>query len=598
MMEKSEHIHLLDEATINQIAAGEVIERPASVVKELIDNSLDAGASDIRVEIEGAGSKSITVIDDGSGIGRDEVPLAFTKHSTSKIESKDDLHRIITLGFRGEALSSIAAVSRVELISRTADCLSAVKIGVEGGLVGDATETGSSVGTRVEVRDLFYNTPARRKYLKSKRTELSHITDTVTRQALGNPGVAFTLLNEGKVVLRCGQGGLFDRMVQVLGADVARQLIPLEYKDDLLSLWGYISKPGYYRSNREMNYFFINGRNISSPAISNAVRLGYYTMLPKGRYPAAVFNVKINLEEVDVNVHPAKRYVRLSRENEIMDGITEAVEQALKQEKLVPEVKPSRTMTMQSSLGSPEKPTSREPISSESPVIRENTSNYTAPPRDTQRRLKSSERALAEEKAQPERVESGVSDARILGQVNNLYIVAETDEGILLIDQHAAHERIMYEQISRKVKHDWQELISPVTVDLTTREKVLLEEYIPYLEDLGFSLSEFGTQTYVITTVPTVMGKIEDPSVVYDLLADLFAQGRVKEKKGMEDMLCKTMACRSAIKAGAPCNMEQMQNLLDQLEKTENPYTCPHGRPTMITLGKAELDKLFKRTGV
>ncbi|ATU09127.1 DNA mismatch repair endonuclease MutL [Methanohalophilus portucalensis] len=597
-MEKPEHIHLLDEATINQIAAGEVIERPASVVKELIDNSLDSGASDIRVEIEGAGSKNITVIDDGSGIGRDEVPLAFTKHSTSKIESKDDLHRIITLGFRGEALSSIAAVSRVELISRTADCLSAVKIGVEGGLVGEATETGSSVGTRVEVRDLFYNTPARRKYLKSKRTELSHITDTVTRQALGNPGVAFTLLNEGKVVLRCGKGELFDRMVQVLGADVARQLIPLEYEDGLLSLWGYISKPGYYRSNREMNYFFINGRNISSPAISNAVRLGYYTMLAKGRYPAAVLNVKINLEEVDVNVHPAKRYVRLSRENEIMDGITAAVEQALKQEKLVPEVKPSRTMTMQSSLASPEKPTSKEPVSSESPVIRENTSNYTAPPRDTQRRLKSSERAMAEEKAQPERVGSGVSDARILGQVNDLYIVAETDEGILLIDQHAAHERIMYEQISRKVKHDWQELISPVTVDLTTREKVLLEEYIPYLENLGFSLSEFGTQTYVITTVPTVMGKIEDPSVVYDLLADLFAQGRVKEKKGMEDMLCKTMACRSAIKAGASCNMEQMQNLLDQLEKTENPYTCPHGRPTMITLGKAELDKLFKRTGV
>ncbi|RNI15685.1 DNA mismatch repair endonuclease MutL [Methanohalophilus sp. RSK] len=597
-MEKPEHIHLLDEATINQIAAGEVIERPASVVKELIDNSLDAGASDIRVEIEGAGSKSITVIDDGSGIGRDEALLAFTKHSTSKIESKDDLHRIITLGFRGEALSSIAAVSRVELISRTADCLSAVKIGVEGGLVGEATETGSSVGTRVEVRDLFYNTPARRKYLKSKRTELSHITDTVTRQALGNPGVAFTLLNEGKVVLRCGKGELFDRMVQVLGADVARQLIPLEYKDDLLSLWGYISKPGYYRSNREMNYFFINGRNISSPAISNAVRLGYYTMLPKGRYPAAVLNVKINLEEVDVNVHPAKRYVRLSREYEIMDGITAAVEQALKQEKLVPEVKPSRTMTMQSSLASPEKPTSKESVSAESPVIREKTSNYTAPPRDTQRRLKSSERAMAEEKAQPERVGSGVSEAHILGQVNDLYIVAETDEGLLLIDQHAAHERIMYEQISRRVKHDWQELISPVTVDLSTREKVLLEEYIPYLEDLGFSLSEFGTQTYVITTVPTVMGKIEDPSVVYDLLADLFARGRVKEKKGMEDMLCKTMACRSAIKAGAPCNMEQMQNLLDQLEKTENPYTCPHGRPTMITLGKAELDKLFKRTGV
>jgi DNA mismatch repair protein MutL len=597
-MEKPEHIHLLDEATINQIAAGEVIERPASVVKELIDNSLDAGASDIRVEIEGAGSKSITVIDDGSGIGRDEVPLAFTKHSTSKIESKDDLHRIITLGFRGEALSSIAAVSRVELISRTADCLSAVKIGVEGGLVGEVTETGSSVGTRVEVRDLFYNTPARRKYLKSKRTELSHITDTVTRQALGNPGVAFTLLNEGKVVLRCGQGGLFDRMVQVLGADVARQLIPLEYKDDLLSLWGYISKPGYYRSNREMNYFFVNGRNISSPAISNAVRLGYYTMLPKGRYPAAVLNVGINLEEVDVNVHPAKRYVRLSRENEIMDGITAAVEQALKQEKLVSEVKASRTTTMQSSLASSEKTTPKKPISSESPVLRESTPNYSAPTRDTQRRLKSSERAFAEEKAQPERVGSGVSDARILGQVNDLYIVAETDEGILLIDQHAAHERIMYEQISRRVKHDWQELISPVTVDLTTREKVLLEEYIPCLENLGFSLSEFGTQTYVITTVPTVMGKIEDPSVVHDLLADLFEQGRVKEKKGMEDMLCKTMACRSAIKAGAPCNMEQMQNLLDQLEKTENPYTCPHGRPTMITLGKAELDKLFKRTGV
>jgi DNA mismatch repair protein MutL len=587
-MTEHSRIHVLDEETVNKIAAGEVIERPASVVKELVENSIDASATDIRVEIEGSGSKSIIVADNGEGMGKTDAELAFTKHATSKIQSVDDLEGVITLGFRGEALSSIAAVSRVELVSRQQASLSAVQVRVSGGFIEETGETGAAPGTRIVVRDLFYNTPARRKYLKSARTELSHITDTVMRLALAHPELSFTLLSEGKVLLRAPAGAGFDRLVQLLGADIAKIMVPVHHEGELVSVSGYVSKPALSRAGKDMQYFFVNGRSIASSAISNAVLLGYYTLIPKGRQPLAVLDVRVNSGDVDVNVHPAKRHVRFSKESGVMDDITRAVEGALSEEDLVPEIKNPKATSFQAPLAKRPDPGVG--------IVRESGSKYQAPARDTERRLKRSERRF-DSAPSPDREIPDLENMRIVGQVHDLYIIAETGDGIMLVDQHAAHERIMYEQIRGRAKPGWQELLEPVTVDLTSREQVLMQEYIPYLEEAGFALSEFGQGTYIITSVPSVFGKLRQPSVIHDLISEILAAGSLKDKNAIYDHMYKTMACRAAIKGGAPCTTEQIENLLRQLRMAENPYTCPHGRPTMVYLTENEIARLFKRTG-
>ncbi|MDK2892443.1 DNA mismatch repair endonuclease MutL [Methanohalophilus sp.] len=589
-MDDNHRIHVLDEETINKIAAGEVIERPASVVKELVENSIDASATDIRVEIRGSGSKMISVMDNGEGMSREDARLAFTKHATSKIKNIEDIQAVLTLGFRGEALSSIAAVSRVELVSRKHDALSAVKVHVNGGIVEEVSEIGSSPGTKVVVKDLFYNTPARRKYLKSPRTELSHITDTVMRLALGNPQVSFTLVSEGRVTLRAPAGDIFDRIIQLLGSDIAKSMLPVNYEGELVTVSGYISKPEISRTGKDMQYFFVNGRSIASVAMSNAILLGYYTLLPKGRYPLAVLDVRVNLREVDVNVHPAKRRVRFSRESDVMDDLTRAVENTLADQELVPEAKLAKKQPFQTSLHS------GKPVhEAGSPVIKESKAAYRAPLKDTERRLKRSEREL--EGKSPDNVAFVLKDMRVVGQVHNLYIIVETEDGIMLIDQHAAHERIMYEQIRKKAAGGWQELLEPVTIDLTPREKVIMQEYIPYFEEMGFAISEFGPSTYIITAVPHVFGKVQDPSGIRDLVSEILSTGRIQDKSSIYDHMYKTMACRAAIKAGASCTVAQMRNLLEQLEMAENPFTCPHGRPTVIRLTMDELARLFRRTG-
>lgn len=589
-MDDNHRIHVLDEETINKIAAGEVIERPASVVKELVENSIDASATDIRVEIRGSGSKMISVMDNGEGMSREDARLAFTKHATSKIKNIEDIQAVLTLEFRGEALSSIAAVSRVELVSRKHDALSAVKVHVNGGIVEEVSEIGSSPGTKVVVKDLFYNTPARRKYLKSPRTELSHITDTVMRLALGNPQVSFTLVSEGRVTLRAPAGDIFDRIIQLLGSDIAKSMLPVNYEGELVTVSGYISKPEISRTGKDMQYFFVNGRSIASVAMSNAILLGYYTLLPKGRYPLAVLDVRVNLREVDVNVHPAKRRVRFSRESDVMDDLTRAVENTLADQELVPEAKLAKKQPFQTSLHS------GKPVhEAGSPVIKESKAAYRAPLKDTERRLKRSEREL--EGKSPDNVAFVLKDMRVVGQVHNLYIIVETEDGIMLIDQHAAHERIMYEQIRKKAAGGWQELLEPVTIDLTPREKVIMQEYIPYFEEMGFAISEFGPSTYIITAVPHVFGKVQDPSGIRDLVSEILSTGRIQDKSSIYDHMYKTMACRAAIKAGASCTVAQMRNLLEQLEMAENPFTCPHGRPTVIRLTMDELARLFRRTG-
>src|SRR5665647_1221277 len=642
-------IRLLDKDTINKIAAGEVIERPASVVKELIDNSIDAEATDIRIEVEKGGKNSILIRDNGCGMSRADALIAYKKHATSKLTRIEDLDTISTMGFRGEALASITAVAKVEILTRPPEEITGTKIVIHGGKVLESSDAGTAPGTSVHVKDLFYNTPARRKYLKSDRTELAHITDTVMQLALANPDTSFTLLNEGKPVIRnAGSNDLFNSIVNLLGPETARSMLPLKHKTEDFEIQGYISKPETTRAESDHLFLFVNNRPVASRAIASAVRAGYYTKIPKGRYPVAVLSLVLDPGEVDVNVHPRKAEVRFSREKELEDAVTGAVGKVLSEHGLVPEIREKGSRAFQKPFevsGSSgrlqvseaqetfQKKIAETEVSDKSGVpenisktLREKAETYTYPVKDTERKLRKSERLIdfAGEKGAQEtlrvkeqdsrlgeekekiNIEEGqkpkpktntdpLEDLRVIGQVSKMYILAEKGEDLVLIDQHAAHERILYEQVLRIKKSRVQELITPMTIDLTPKEKVLMEEYIPYLEEYGFGISEFGDNTYVVTFVPEVFGRLEDPELIHDVVSDLLASGKVKKETGISEKVCKTLACRAAIKGGAACSPRQMEELIEQLKKAENPYSCPHGRPTVITFTKSELDRMFAR---
>ena len=671
MEEQGNKIRILDRDTINKIAAGEVIERPASVVKELVDNSIDAGATEIRIEVEKGGKHSILIRDNGCGMSRADALLSYKKHATSKLTRIEDLDTVSTMGFRGEALASITAIAKVEILTRPREEITGTKMVIHGGKVQETSDAGTAPGTSIHVKELFYNTPARRKYLKSDRNELAHITDTVMRLALANPGISFTLLSEGKQIIRnTGSKDLFKSLVNLLGPDTARSMLSLEYRTEDFEIRGYISKPETHRGGSDQLYVFVNTRPVTSRAISTSVREGYYTKIPKGRYPVAVLALTLDPGEVDVNVHPRKAEVRFSREKEVGDAVIRAVEKVLSEHGLAPEVREKEGKRVQKTFeGSgpsekiqaqeapvtlPEKGATEEiekaagketgkeaEVQEEARVpesgnrlLREKSEAYTYPIKDTEKRLKKSERLLDAERAgvpevlkegnqgskkeeenagekANERINAGerqsqkpkqkantniLEDLRIIGQVSKMYILAEKGEDLVLIDQHAAHERVLYEQVLRTKKSRVQELIAPVVIELTPKEKVLMEEYIPYLEEYGFGISEFGDNTYVVTFVPEVFGRLEDTSVIHDVISDLLAEGKVKRDTGVSEKVSKTLACRAAIKGGAACNSRQMEELIEQLKAAENPYSCPHGRPTVITFTKGELDRMFART--
>ncbi|WP_440945991.1 DNA mismatch repair endonuclease MutL [Methanosarcina sp. T3] len=676
MEEQGNKIRILDRDTINKIAAGEVIERPASVVKELVDNSIDAGATEIRIEVEKGGKHSILIRDNGCGMNRADALLSYEKHATSKLTRIEDLDTVSTMGFRGEALASITAIAKVEILTRPPEEITGTKLVIHGGKVQETADAGTAPGTSVHVKDLFYNTPARRKYLKSDRTELAHITDTVTRLALANPGISFTLLSEGRPVIRStGSSDLFKSLVNLLGPDTARSMLPLEYRTEDFEIRGYISKPENNRGGSDQLYVFVNTRPVTSRAVSTAVREGYYTKIPKGRYPVAVLALTLDPGEVDVNVHPRKAEVRFSREKEVGDAIIHAVEKVLSEHGLAPEVREKEGKRLQKTFedqglsgkiqpqGTPvtlkekQEKVAAEKIGkssetvtgkeagketevreeakvqeSASRLLKEKSEAYTYPIKDTERRLKKSERLLdfaekagirevrseeeqgsrkEEERAGGKEEKAGerqsqkqkqkantdlLEDLRIIGQVSKMYILAEKGEDLVIIDQHAAHERVLYEQVLKTKKSRVQELITPVMIELAPKERVLMEEYIPYLEEYGFGISEFGDNTYVVTFVPEVFGRLEDTGVIHDVIADLLAEGKVKKDTGISEKVSKTLACRAAIKGGAACNTRQMEELIEQLKAAESPYSCPHGRPTVITFTKSELDRMFART--
>ena len=567
-------IQILTPDLVSKIAAGEVIERPASVVKELIENSLDAGASQVTVEVRGGGISLLRVTDNGSGIPAAEVDLAFQRYATSKISSAEDLEKISSLGFRGEALPSIASVSLIELFTQTTDEAAGTFLSLKGGEVIEKLGRGRSPGTTVTVRNLFYNVPARRKFLKSWATENSRIASVVGQYALAFPEVRFVLYIEGKVSLRTpGSGNLRDSAVEVYGLEIAQELLEIGQDNEEISpkVTGLIGLPQQARSNRSYLSFFLNRRWIHSPMLAYAVEEAYHGLLMTGKHPIAILNIALDPTEVDVNVHPTKAEVRFRNDHIVFAAVQKVVRQALVQKTPVPMIGATAATPLKLSL----LPNQGRLMSSPARGDSVPTSHLSTPA-------------------------SQLPILRVLGQVSNCYIIAEGPEGVYLIDQHAAHERVLFEKIhSQRAKKqvDIQGLLEPFLLEVTPQQQATLKSEIENLSGYGFTVEEFGENSFLVRSVPAVLGG-SSKNVSQGLgealkeIVDALSEG---EKANWEERIEVSLACHGAVKAGQVLSAEEMRELIGQLEKAAMPRTCPHGRPTMMHLSASQLEKEFGR---
>lgn len=587
-------IKVLDEKTVSLIAAGEVVERPASVVKELVENSIDAGATSITVEIENAGLKKISVADNGIGMTREEVLLAFQRYATSKIEKIDDLQFLKTMGFRGEALPSIAAVSRIEIISKVSDSNTGTYAKFENGVAKEIKEVGAPAGTSIIVRDLFYNVPVRKKFLKSHRVEEAHIIDVVARYALIHGNKNFRLINDKKEIFFSPQtGNMLENIVSIYGKEYAKYLLPVNYSNEYVHVTGFVSKPEFTKATSAYQLVFVNTRPVASRILNDAIKDAYYRLIPKDRYPFAVISVQIDPKLIDVNVHPTKSQIKFSDELKAYDSVLEAVKQALRTQELIPEVSrqkliPVYPVTEKVSVKIPH-PAPMLPSTEriERPAVQE---ILPAPEKKIQAELE-----LKELKEPP--VMKKISGLRILGQALDTYIIVEAAESILLIDQHAAHERIMLEKLIRQVREiQVQELLEPVTIELQAKEAQAIAENSKMLQELGFVIEQFGRNLYRLRAAPVILGEIKGKEIITDIADELANIGRAKSASASKQKILELVACHSAIKANQKLSFNEMERLIAELYSLEEPYTCAHGRPTIVSLSKKEIEKLFKRT--
>ncbi|MFZ5639140.1 MAG: DNA mismatch repair endonuclease MutL [Bacillota bacterium] len=612
-------INVLDELTANQIAAGEVVERPASVVKELVENAIDAGGTTIEVEIEDGGIKSIGITDNGSGLEKEDVALAFQRHATSKIRVAEDLDMINTLGFRGEALPSIAAVAEVEMNTRPARDTAGSRIVVRGSEVLQHRETGCPAGTTVRITDLFYNTPARLKHMKSATVEGGHCGDVVTRLALAHPEISFRFRhNDREVFQTTGSGDLRDTIASLFGVRFTRDMLSVTAGEGAFNFRGYLGKPAVSRASRHHQYIFVNGRYIRSRLISEAVEKGYHTMLMTGRRPVFVLAFEVDPRMVDVNIHPTKLEVRFQQEKELAAMVTDAVRAALLENPLIPQaidkadeqaVEVTDSKAGETAIGEAyvqdrldfKGRRGREEEPAGGGAVREIAAGYQqvsvpvpAPLRvpvhapDTDINMRDHD------------IPRGVEifpDLRPLGQIDNTYIVAGGDDGLYLVDQHAAHERILYEKFfSRCGQKDFtQELLLPVTMELGYQDAQVLLNNIVVFTELGFIIEHFGGDTFLLRGAPLAVKKGEEKKIFLDLL-DYFSLNQHKiTGKELREHLIIGMACKAAIKANQRLSPEEITSLLADLAGTAAPFTCPHGRPTVIHMTNYELQKKFKR---
>ncbi len=580
-------IRILPESVAAQIAAGEVIERPASVVKELIENALDAGARNIRVEVQGGGRKLIRVSDDGCGIPAEEAPLAFARYATSKLQRIDDLERLQTLGFRGEALASIASVSRVTMLTRSVGEKVGTFLRLEGGRLIERRPEGTPQGTILTVEDLFFNTPARLKFLKSEATERRQIESVLMRYAMAYPDVRFSLSQDGRPSFATsGNGNLADALVETLGLEIVRQLLPvqpLESERTSVAVYGYTSAPTLNRTTRAYITLFVNGRHVQDAGLSYAISQAYHTLMPEDRYPIAVLMIVLPPSEVDVNVHPAKAEVRFRAPEVVFSAVQRAVRRAVLGVSSVPSFAPRAA-----DLERPWRVSGN--AQSARPALKLATEDLGRHAQHVQPAPELSEEALAQRPR-------SLPPMRIVGQLAATYIIAEAPAGMYLIDQHAAHERILYEQYLRnRAQHKpiAQRTLQPFTLNVPPATLRLIEENIAAMRAAGFEIEPFGANMVRVHAVPAALGKRNPAEAVAEVLADL-EQGKAAGESALEAQLILRICKAAAVKAGQVLSYTEMNDLLRQLERCEHPLSCPHGRPTLIHISAAQLAKEFGR---
>ncbi len=622
-------IRLLSEQVANQIAAGEVVERPASVVKELVENALDAKAARITVEIQAGGRSLIRVTDDGFGMGRDDALLSLERHATSKIQKAEDLASIGTLGFRGEALPSIASVSRFSLTTREreSDSPEGTQVIVNGGKIVSVQACGSATGTSIEVRQLFFNLPARRKFLRGEETETAHIRHYLTLAALACPNVAFEFIKDGRAVwqLPAAQSadklaGLGERLRALTGS--GDRLLPVEFSAELPALadesgdsetsapaekfviWGFMGSPGVSRSTREDQHLFVNRRPVENRGLNFALMEGYHTALMKGRYPVCCLFLEVNPAEVDVNIHPAKREVKFHRERAVRQLTAQAVRETLLKfhTPSLPPPLPAAAAAAPAPAANPApapRPESPPPALRLPELPRLYPTLSPPPPRPLFPEISAVPVPAARAPA-PHPSALLQVPLRLVGVVGRLYVVLESDRGLVLLDQHAAHERILFEQMLRRMEENGaapsQRLLLPETVELSARDAQFLREQLPALSRLGVGLSEFGERTFLLDSLPPFVKGIQPRRFILELVDELKSAGQgVNALRLGEHVIAKTV-CRHAVKANDPLAGPELENLIEDLRHCAMPYTCPHGRPTLIEMNFRELEKKFGRT--
>lgn len=572
-------IKLLPENLVNQIAAGEVIERPSSVVKELIENSLDSGADKIVIELRDAGKSLIKVSDNGKGIFKDDFEMAFSRHATSKISSENDLWKISTMGFRGEALASISSVSNVVLRSKVREEMNGYEIKVEGGNFSGISETGMADGTQIEVRDLFFNIPARQKYLKQDSTELTQITSLLNSIVLANPCVSFKLIHNGKVIFDLSKtSDLISRVNDLFGTATAEAMIPIFYGGSEFKIDGFIGKPVLARSSTQHQYFLVNKRPIQHFLLANTIKQAFATMLMENKKPIFIVNINIDPALIDVNVHPRKIEIRFEDQQSIIRILYSAVKKALESTSLMPKASESERY-MSDNL-----PKNTKAFPMEKNIF-ENAMEFSK----SFLKTRENQSLFASEKEE---------NLKAVTQVSDSYIVAQDRSGLVLIDQHAAHERVRFEQLMDQFENEEkikQSLLVPFDLELTHDEKNLLTENILIFENLGFEIEDFGGNTFVVNAVPGFLAKEDIESVVKGVLDDILNEIMTNKFQGKTSEIINYMACRSAIKFGKTLTLSEMQELINQMNSLKRPYTCPHGRPTMISLNLEELHRMFGR---
>ncbi len=573
-------IKILADEVASQIAAGEVVERPASVVKELLENAIDAGASRITIRVENAGKKMIEVADNGTGISNDDLPLAIARHATSKLVTANDLFHIRTLGFRGEALASIGSVSRMTILSKNSKCETGGRIVVEGGKLVSREPVGSAAGTIVRVEDLFYNTPARLKFLKRDHTEKQQIDGLVTRYALAYPEKAFHLIQDGNAVLQStGNGNRREILAQLYGVDMARQLLEVIFEEEGLKIRGFISPISINRSNRKDITFFINGRWIQDAALNTALIKAYQTYLMVGRYPLAVLFIELEPEEVDVNVHPAKAEVRFKQPDLIFTSVQRAVKRALVAYSPVPQLAPASWKVI-----------GQEDVQQ----LSWQESSFTW---DNQQENDIQRPTSAQTVNTVQGLSGAIPILRLIGQIGATYLVAEGPDGLYLIDQHAAHERILYEKLtgSREAISS-QILLEPVVMQLPPQSAGVLKEHLDVINRIGFEVREFGVNTFRLTAVPEIFIR-NDPRLAIRSVIEDFEEDETPLQGMIEERTIARICKRMAVKGGTVLSVEEQQTLIRDLENCLSPRTCPHGRPTMIHLSVDLLERQFGRRG-